>query len=63
MNHFLITAAAEKISAMETVDYLQRAGRANLKDIDRLLAKVPDCVPDSGEELPPEQRRRTRRHS
>lgn len=63
MNQFLITAAAEKISAMETVDYLrQRAERANLKDFDRLLAKVPDCAPDSGDELAPKQRRRTGRH-
>jgi predicted transcriptional regulator len=56
INQFLITAAAEKISAMETVDYLrQRAERANLKDFDQLLAKVPDCAPDSGDEPAPKR--------
>jgi hypothetical protein len=41
MNQFLITAAAEKLSALETVDYLRvRAKRANLDDFDRLLARV-----------------------
>jgi predicted transcriptional regulator len=64
MNQFLITAAAEKLSALETVDYLrQRAARANLKDFDRLLGKVPDCAPDPGDELPAKRRRRTRRAS
>ena len=52
MNQFLITAAAEKLSAMETVDYLRvRAKRANLDDFDRLLARVPDTEPDKGDEL------------
>jgi hypothetical protein len=38
MNQFLITAAAEKLSARETVAYLRhRAERANLKDFDSLL--------------------------
>lgn len=53
MNQFLITAAAEKLSALETVDYLrERARRADLKDFDRLLAMVPDTDPDKGDELP-----------
>jgi hypothetical protein len=61
MNQFLITAAAEKLSALETVDYLrQRATRANLKDFDRLLGKVLDCAPDAGDQLPAKRRRRTR---
>jgi len=59
MNQFLITAAAEKLSALDTVDYLrQRAERANLKDFDNLLARVPDAAPDPGDELPPKHRRR-----
>lgn len=54
MNQFLITAAAEKLSSLETVDYLRhRAERANLKDFDRILGMVPDAAPDSGDELPP----------
>ena len=64
MNQFLITAAAEKLSALETVDFLrQRAERANLKDFDSLLARVPDSDPDPGDELPPKHRRRTSRPS
>ena len=64
MNQFLITAAAEKLSALDTVDYLrQRAERANLKDFDSLLARVPDAAADPGDELPPKHRRRTSRHS
>jgi len=52
MNQFLITAAAEKLSALETVDYLRvRAKRANLDDFDRLLARVPDTEPDKGDKL------------
>jgi predicted transcriptional regulator len=64
MNQFLITAAAEKLSALETVDYLRhRAERANLKDFDSLLGRVPDSDPDAGDELPPKHRRRTSRPS
>ncbi|MBU6169903.1 MAG: type II toxin-antitoxin system HicB family antitoxin [Verrucomicrobia bacterium] len=64
MNQFLITAAAEKLSAMETVDYLrQRAERANLKDFDRLLSLVPDSEPDRGDELPVKSKRRGKRRS
>ena len=60
MNQFLVTAAAEKLSALETVDYLRhRAERANLEDFDRLLAMVPDSEPDPGDELPPKSKRRT----
>jgi uncharacterized protein (DUF1778 family) len=52
MNQFLITAAAEKLSALETVDYLRlRAKLANLDNFDKLLARVPDTEPDKGDEL------------
>jgi hypothetical protein len=52
MNQFLITAAAEKLAALETVDYLrERAKRANLDDFDALLARVPNTPPDKGDEL------------
>lgn len=55
MNQFLITAAAEKLSSLETVDYLRaRAERADLKEFDRVLDLVPDTAPDSGDELPSE---------
>ena len=62
MNQFLITAAAEKLSSLNTVDYLRaRAERADLKDFDRIMKIVPDGSPDPGDELPPDYKRRTRR--
>lgn len=64
MNQFLITAAAEKLSALDTLDYLRhRAERANLKEFDRLLSTVPDSEPDPGDDLPHKNKRRTRRRS
>ena len=53
MNQFLISAAAEKLASLNTVDYLQqRAKRADLKDFERILDLVPDVAPDPGDELP-----------
>lgn len=64
MNQFLVTAAAEKLSALETVDYLRhRAERANLKEFDRLLAMVPAQDPDNGDDLPTTKRGRKMRRS
>ena len=61
MNQFLITAAAEKLSSLNTVDYLRaRAERADLKDFDRIMKTVPDGPPDQGDELPPNEKRRRR---
>ena len=64
MNQFLITAAAEKISALKTIDYLrERAARGSFEDFDRAMAKVPSATPDPGDELPKNYKRRTRRRS
>ena len=53
MTQFLITAAAEKLSAIATEDYLtERAKRADLAAFDRILAQVPNVKPDEGDELP-----------
>lgn len=53
MNQFLITAAAEKLASLNTVDYLQqRANRADLQEFERILDLVPDVAPDPGDELP-----------
>ncbi len=53
MNQFLISAAAEKLAALNTVDYLrQRAERADLKEFEHILDLVPSCPPDPGDELP-----------
>lgn len=52
MTQFLITAAAEKLSAIATEDYLsQRAKRADLAAFDQILAQVPATKPDDGDEL------------
>ena len=53
MDQFLICAAAEKLSAFATEDYLNaRAARADFAAFDRVMARVPDVPPDSGDELP-----------
>ena len=53
MNHFVALAVAEKLSALDTVDYLrQRAARADVSDFDRVLDMVPDIEPDAHDRLP-----------
>ena len=53
INQFLITAAAEKLSSLNTIDYLcERADRADLEAFDRVMDKIPSVIPDSGDELP-----------
>ena len=62
MNQFLITAAAEKLSSLNTVDYLRaRAERADLKGFDRIMKIVPSGPPDPGDELPANYKRKTKR--
>ena len=47
INQFVATAVAEKISAMETEDYLaERSKRASRKKFEAALAQVPDREPD-----------------
>ena len=47
INQFVATAVAEKISAMETADYLaKRAKRASRAKFEAALAQVPDREPD-----------------
>ena len=59
MNQFLITAAAEKLSSLDTVDYLRaRAKGADLEAFDRILEKVPAVQPDPGDELPSNYKKR-----
>ena len=53
INQFLATAAAEKDAALLAVEYLEeRANRAEDSLFDRLLKRVPDVPPISGDELP-----------
>jgi hypothetical protein len=47
INQFVATAVAEKISAMETEDYLTtRAKRASREKFEAALSQVPDREPD-----------------
>lgn len=47
INQFIASALAEKISALETTDYLeQRARRGDLEKFKKVLAKVPSVEPD-----------------
>ena len=47
INQFVTTAVAEKISALDTEDYLKmRASRASRKKFETALKKVPDVEPD-----------------
>jgi hypothetical protein len=47
INQFVATAVAEKISAMETENYLtERAERASRDKFEAALAQVPDTEPD-----------------
>jgi predicted transcriptional regulator len=47
INQFLASAAAEKVSSILTVSYLdEEARKASKSDFDRVLAKTPDVPPD-----------------
>lgn len=47
INQFAATAIAEKISAIETEEYLsERAKRGSRERFDRAISKVPDMEPE-----------------
>jgi len=47
INQFLASAAAEKMSALLTEEYIEaRAKRASLKKFQNVLKKVPDLEPE-----------------
>ena len=51
INQFVASAVAEKISAIETVEYIHtRAQRASRKKFLSAMATVPDAEPAKGEE-------------
>lgn len=55
INQLIATALAEKISALDTVAYLEeRASRASREAFLEALARVPSGPPVPGDELPPE---------
>ena len=51
INQFISSAVAEKISAISTENYLkQRAERADTDEFKKILDKVPDRPPLTGDE-------------
>lgn len=55
INQFVVTAAAEKVAALETEQYLaDRAQRGRRARFLELLAKAPAVEPDEDDRLPDE---------
>ena len=53
INQFLTSAAAEKMAAMKTLDYLRReAAEGKREDFERFLAAVPHRKPEETDQLP-----------
>lgn len=53
INQLVATALAEKLSALDTVDYLEaRAARGSRRAFLGALSRVPDAPPIEGDELP-----------
>lgn len=53
IDQFLASAAAEKIAALRTLDYLRReATNGKREDFDRFLAAVPDKPPSETDRVP-----------
>jgi 23S rRNA G2445 N2-methylase RlmL len=52
VDQFIAIALAEKISALKTVDYLQkRATRASREKFEKAMSKVPDVEPEDYDRL------------
>jgi hypothetical protein len=50
INQFIASAVTEKITALETENYLQtRAARGSRKAFSEILSKVPDAPADSAD--------------
>jgi hypothetical protein len=57
INQFIATAVAEKTATLLAVEYLETRGRQGSRRLfDRVLARVPDVPPISGDERPTRQR-------
>lgn len=53
IDQFLASAAAEKMAALMTLDYLRReAALGRREDFERFLAAVPHREPDESDRLP-----------
>jgi len=52
LNQFIASAVAEKISAFATLEYLEmRSKRANQKNFETALSKIPDIKPEEFDKL------------
>lgn len=52
INQFLVVAAAEKMSALKTVEFLESEAKlASRKGFQSVLSKVPDVQPDEADRL------------
>jgi hypothetical protein len=52
LNQFIAVAAAEKLSAMETVEYLRkRAKRSSEQAFENALSEIPDVEPEEYDRL------------
>jgi len=55
INQLIATALAEKLSALDTLQYLEdRAAKGSRETFLEVLSRAPDITPDSEDELPPE---------
>jgi hypothetical protein len=53
IDQFLASAAAEKMAALRTLDYLRsEAAKGRREDFDRFLAPVPDQPPIESDRIP-----------
>lgn len=53
VDQFLASAAAEKMAALRTLDYLRReAASGRREDFERFLAAVPDARPAETDRIP-----------
>lgn len=52
INQFLVIAAAEKMSALKTVEFLESEAKlSSRKGFERVLRKVPDVEPEEPDRL------------
>ena len=52
LDQFLVTAAAEKLAALQTIDYLrQRAARSSQTTFEEALSEIPDVEPEEYDKL------------
>ncbi len=53
LNQFIVSAVAEKLSALKTEEYFAiRAARADAADFDKLMSRTTGQPPQAGDEIP-----------